>query len=66
MVVLGDHCCMEFSQVGASQSCSLVAGPSFSCCEAQNLGAQTSVVVVYGLNSCGSWALEYRFNSCGP
>ena len=24
-----------------------------------------SVVGAYGLNSCGTWALEHRFNSCG-
>ena len=48
MIVLGDHCCMEFSQVEASQGCSLVAGPSFSCCGAQNLEGTD-------FNSCGTW-----------
>ena len=32
----------------------------FSCC-----GARASVVVVRGLSSCGSWALERRLSSCG-
>ena len=30
----------------------------FSCCRAQSPGYS-------GFNSCGSWALEHRFNSCG-
>ena len=37
----------------------------FSCCGAQALGAQASVVVARGLSSCGSWALERRLRSCG-
>ena len=28
-------------------------------------GARASVVVVLGLSSCGSWALERRLDSCG-
>ena len=32
---------------------------------ARALGARASVVVVYGLSSSGSWALERRLSSCG-
>ena len=37
----------------------------FSCCGAQALGAQASVVVACGLSSCGSRALERKLSSCG-
>ena len=37
----------------------------FSCCGAWVLGSQASVVVLCGLSSCGSRALECRLNSCG-
>ena len=37
----------------------------FSCCGAQALGAQASVVVARGLSSCVSQALEGRLSSCG-
>ena len=37
----------------------------FSCCGARDLGAWASVVVVHGLSSCGSQALERRLSSCG-
>ena len=30
------------------------------------LGIQALVVVVHGLSSCGSQALEHKLNSCGP
>ena len=57
---------------GAAFGCSAQAYcPAFSCCEAQALGAQASVVaacrlqgtwasvvVAHRLSSCGSWALE--------
>ena len=36
----------------------------FSCSGARALGTQASVAAAHGL-SCGSWALEYRLNSCG-
>ena len=37
-----------------------------SCCEAQALGAQASMVVASRLSSCSSWALELTgFSSCG-
>ena len=36
-----------------------------SCCRARALGTRASVVVVYGLSSCGSRALERRLSSCG-
>jgi len=31
----------------------------------QALGTWTLVVVVGGLSSCGSWALQWEFSSCG-
>ena len=37
----------------------------FSCCGALALGLQASVMVVHGLSSCGSQALERRLSSCG-
>ena len=47
---------------GAALSCSASAARcgGFSCC-----GAQASAVVVRGLSSCGSWALECGLSSCG-
>ena len=36
-----------------------------SLCGAWALGTRVSVVVVHGLSSCGSQALEHRLNSCG-
>ena len=35
----------------------------FSCCGAQALGSQASVVVAHGLSICGPWALEHRLRS---
>ena len=32
----------------------------FSCCRAQAVGAQASVVKAHGLSSCGLWTLELR------
>ena len=37
----------------------------FSCCRAQALGSQASVVVAHGPSSCGSRTLECRLSSCG-
>ena len=37
----------------------------FSCCGAQALAMQASVVVANGLSSCGVRALEHRLSSCG-
>ena len=37
----------------------------FSCCGAQALGAQASVVAAHGLSSCGMRSLERRLSSCG-
>ena len=54
LAVLGLHCSAWASHCGG-----------FSCCRARALGAQASVVVVHGLSSCGSWALEHRLSSCG-
>ena len=35
-----------------------------SCCKAQALGMQASVVVAHGFIGCGSQALEHRLKSC--
>ena len=48
--------CWLFSSCGACASFVSEHGPQ---------GTQTSVVVVCGLNSCGSRALEHRLNGCG-
>ena len=37
----------------------------FSCCGAQALGMQASVVVARGLRSCGSQALEHSLSNYG-
>ena len=37
----------------------------FSCCRAQALGTQASVVAALGLSSWGLWALELGLSSCG-
>ena len=37
----------------------------FSCCQAQALGTQASVVAAHGLSSCVSPPLEHRLSSCG-
>ena len=36
-----------------------------SCCGARAPALRLSVVAARGLSSCGSRALEHRFNSCG-
>ena len=43
----------------------VAASGGFSCCGAWALGARASVVVLHGLSSCGSRALERRLSSCG-
>ena len=62
--------CMGFLQLwraGATLRCGARASPcgGFSCCRAQALGAQASVVAVRRLSSCGSRALERRLSICG-
>ena len=52
LAVLGLCCGAQASHCGG-----------FSCCGAQGLGAQASVVVACGLSSCVSWALEHRLSS---
>ena len=47
----------------SSFQCTGICGSSF--CRARALGAWASVVIVCGLSSCDSWALEHRLNSCG-
>ena len=58
---------LQLRGVGATLRCGARASHcgSFSCCRAQALGTQPSVVAVCGLSSCGSRALEHRLSSCG-
>ena len=69
MAVLGLRCCARAFSSCRKQA-TLLCGTrashcgGFSCCRAQALGAQASVVVVHRLSSCGSWAPEYRLSSC--
>ena len=69
--MLGLYCCTR-----AFSSCSeqrllfvavhgLLIAVDCLCCGARALGAQASVFVACGLSSCGLWALEHRFSSCG-
>ena len=53
-------------RVGATLRCGARAShcSGFSCCGAQALGAQVSVVVACGLRSCGLQALDLRLSSC--
>ena len=54
------------SLVAASRGCSgLLIAVASLVVEHGALGAQASVVVARGLNSCGSRALECRLSSCG-
>ena len=52
---------------GATLRCGLQASHcgGFSCCRAQALGSQASVVVARRLSSCDLRALERRLSSCG-
>ena len=45
-------------RVGATLCCGVQAshGSGFSCCRAQALGTQASVVATHRLSSCGTWA----------
>ena len=70
LVALGLHCCVwAFSSCGEQGLLFLAVHGlivvGFSCCGAQDLGVRASVVVVHGLSSCGSRALERRLSSCG-
>ena len=72
MAVLGFHCCMRAFSSGSEwdlrSSCDAWASHcgSFCCCRAWAPGMQISAAAVYGLNNCGSQALECRLSSCGP
>ena len=62
MAVPGLCCCVQaFSSYDGQGLLSSGAQAShcsgLSCCEAQAVGAQTSLVAACGLSSCGSWAL---------
>ena len=54
-------------QAGATLCCGArichCCGPSR--CGAWARGTRASVIVTYGVSSCGSWALECRLSSCG-
>ena len=69
--VLGLHCCTQaFSSCrerGLLSSCSAWASHrgGFSCCGAQALDTQASVVAAQGLISCGAPALERGLSSRG-
>ena len=54
-------------RAGATLCCGAPASHcgGFSCCEAWALDVRASVVVVPGLSSCGTRALERRLSSCG-
>ena len=70
MAVLGLHCCMAFSLVAGSGGCSLgvvcrLLIAVASCRGAQVLGSRASVVVMPGLSSCGSQALEHGLRRRG-
>ena len=58
---------LQLRRVGATLHCGMrpFHCSGSSCCGAQALGVQASVVAVRGLGSCGSWALERRLSSCG-
>ena len=53
------------SLVVVSRGYSSLRCTGFSCCGAQALGMQASVVVAQGLSSCGSRPPEQRLGSCG-
>ena len=70
LAVIGLHCYTGFSLVTVSGVCSpVVRRPLIveaSPVEEHGLqSTQASVVVIHGLSSCGSWAVEHRLNSCG-
>ena len=68
--MLGLHCCAGSSVVVMNGGCSLVAmgglliGVSSPVVEHRLQGTWASIVAAYGLNSCGSQALEHRLNTC--
>ena len=53
--------------MGATLPCGVWASHcgGFSCCGAQALGVQASVVATRRLSSCGSQAVEHRLSNCG-
>ena len=62
--MLGLHCYGLFSLVAVSRGYSLVEVHVILSAAAsllQSMGSRAR-----GLSSCGSWALEYRLNSCDP
>ena len=65
MFVPGLCCCMGFSLVAGSRGYSLVAVHGLLIAVASPVGRSWALGSL-GFSSCGSWALEYRLNSCGP
>ena len=59
---------LQLQQAGATPRCGARASHcgGLSCCEAQVLDAQASLVAARGLSSCSTRALEHAgFSSCG-
>ena len=71
LAALGLCCCTQaFSMCGEwgllfVAVCGFLIAVASFCRGAWALGARASVVVVHGLSSCGSRALEHRLSSCG-
>ena len=71
LAALGPRCCarafLQLRQAGATLRCGARAShcSGLSCRRARALGRWASVVLVRGLSSCGSQALEHRLSSCG-
>ena len=71
LAVRGLRCCVGFSLPEATGGYSLVVVHGLlitlvSLVAEHGLsGVWALVAVAHGLTSCGSWALEYRLNSCG-
>ena len=58
---------LRLRRVGATLRCGARASHygGFSCCGVWGPGVWASIVVAYGLSSCGSQALEHRLSTCG-
>ena len=65
MAMLGLHCSVDFYLIVVNWRYSPVVVHRLLIAEHMLYGTWASVVAVSGLSSCGSWALEYRLNSCG-
>ena len=63
LVVLGFHCCMDFSLFAVSGCCSPVAVLWLLICSGFSCGARAQGLV--GFSSWSSLTVEHRLNSCG-